>query len=332
MPKRQRLSQADIAGRLGVSVSTVSRALADGVGISPAVRRDVQHLAHTLGYRSRGIARGFLDRRVSAFVPLGSATSGLSGFYFGIVEGMRAAAAQSGIALDVRLINESAVSLNFLRQHIQQTKAGGLLLAGIDATDELAAWCADEELPVVLVNGTDPQMRISSVSPANYYGAMQATRRLLEAGHRKIIHYTHGPRPTIEQRRRGFEAAVAAAGAEGTVVNSAELRTAEFAARLAADAYDVTAVFVWNDIAAVEILETLGEARAGKPGGYAIVGFDDLPIASLATPRLSTMHVDREAIGAAAIRLLRLHVEGDRNVEQLEIGVTPVEGGTIYRI
>jgi DNA-binding LacI/PurR family transcriptional regulator len=325
MPKRRRLSQADIAGRLGVSVSTVSRALANGAGISPAVRGDVQQLAHTLGYRSKNLPREFADRRVCAFVPLGGATSGLSGFYFGIVEGMRLAAAQAGIALDVRLINETAVSLNFIRQQIQETKAGGLLLAGIDASDELAAWCASEDLPVVLVNGSDPQMRISSVSPANYYGAQQATRRLLGAGHRRIIHYTHGRRPTIEQRRRGFEAAMDAAGAEGLVVTSAEFRTAEFAARLLSGAYDATALFVWNDIAAVQILEALGGVR-----DYAIVGFDDLPIASLATPRLATMHVDREAIGAAAIRLLRLHIDGDRAVQQLEIGVTAVEGGTVF--
>ena len=116
-----------------------------------------------------------------------------------------------------------------------------------------------------------------------------------------------------------------AAGAEGLVVTSAEFRTAEFAARLLAGAYDATALFVWNDIAAVQILEALGGVQ-----DYAIVGFDDLPIASLATPRLATMHVDREAIGAAAIRLLRLHIDGDRAVQQLEIGVTAVEGGTVF--
>ena len=324
----KRLNQSDIAERLGVSVSTVSRALANEVGISPTVRDDVRQLARTLGYRSKRAGAPMLDRRVSAFVPLGGATSGLSGFYFGIVEGMRVAATEAGIALDVRLINETALSVESMRRQVRDAGAGGLLLAGIDATDELVAWCADEDLPVVLVNGVDPRMRVSSVSPANFYGAYAATNRLLEAGHRRIIHFTQQLRPTIVQRRRGFEAAVAdVEGAMGVVIDSSEVPRADFTARLVAGEYDATALFLWNDIVAVHVLEAVGEA--GLLGRYSIIGFDDLPIASLATPRLSTMHVDREAIGTAAIRLLRRQMEGDTSVQQLEIGISAVEGETV---
>jgi DNA-binding LacI/PurR family transcriptional regulator len=92
--------------------------------------------------------------------------------------------------------------------------------------------------------------------------------------------------------------------------------------------YDVSAVFLWNDIIAVQVLEAVTGAGLGTR--YSIVGFDDLPIASLATPRLSTVHVDREAIGTGAIRLLRQQMEGDRSVHQLEIGVRMVQGETIH--
>lgn len=329
MSKRgKRLNQTDIAERLGISVSTVSRALASEPGISPAVRDDVRQLARTLGYRSKRAGATLLDRRVSAFVPLGGATSGLSGFYFAIVEGMRTAAAHAGMSLDVRLINESALSLETMKRQVKELGAAGLLLAGIDASDELVAWCADEDLPVVLVNGSDPRMRLSSVSPANFYGAYSATRRLLDSGHRNIVHFTHATRPTIAERQRGFEAAIASVeGARGTVVDHRDVPRVEFTSRLVAGEYDATAVFLWNDIVAVQVLEAV--SGAGLTERYSIIGFDDLPIASLATPRLSTMHVDRDAIGAAAIRLLRQQLEGDRSVQQLEIGVTPIEGETI---
>lgn len=332
MKRGRRLSQADIAQRLGVSVSTVSRALANEQGISTAVRHDIQQMARTLGYRSKRIGGSLADRKALAFVPLGGATSGLSGFYFGIVEGMRGAADRAGLALDVRLINEATVSLDLIRRQVQQSGAGSLLLAGIDATAELADWCEAEDLPVVLVNGTDPGMRVSSVSPANFFGAYQATKRLLDAGHRRILHYTHRFRPTIVQRRRGYEAAMAAtAGAQAQVVNGLDVGTAALVDKLVAGAYGVTALFIWNDIVAVEVLESLSGID-DLTHRYSIVGFDDLPIASLATPRLSTMHVDREAIGAAAVRLLRGHIDGDRTVQQLEIGVRAVEGDTIRRL
>ena len=325
----KRLSQSDIAERLGVSVSTVSRALANEAGISPAVRDDVRQMARTMGYRSKRAGVTLLDRRVTAFVPLGGATSGLSGFYFAIIEGMRTAAVHAGMSLDVRLINETAPSVDFIRKHVKDTGAVGLLLAGIDATDELAAWAAKEDLPVVLVNGSDPAMRWSSVAPANFYGALLATRRLLDAGHRKIVHFTQQTRPTIVQRRRGFEAAIESVpGATGLVIDSRDLSRPEFTEKLIRGDYDVTAAFLWNDIVAVHVLEAV--SGAGLGGRYSITGFDDLPIASLSTPRLSTVHVNRESIGAGAIRLLRQQMDGDRTVQQLEIAVRLVEGETVH--
>ncbi|SFC93929.1 LacI family DNA-binding transcriptional regulator [Devosia psychrophila] len=331
---QKRSNQTDIAQRLGVSVSTVSRALANEIGISDTVRRDVQRMARTLGYKSKhSMAGAGGDKRAVALVPLGSATSGLSGFYFGIVEGMRAQAAALGVALDVRLVNESVVTLDLIKKQIAQAGAGGVLLAGIDAWDELAAWSEEADVPVVLVNGSDPGMRVSSVSPANFYGAFMATQRLLDAGHRKILHYTHSYRPTIRQRQRGFETAIGRTpGAIGTIVNTDQRLTKELLGDILAGRHDFTAAFIWNDIAAVEMLEGLYGPQSPLPPTFSIVGFDDLPLASMATPRLSTIRVDREAIGRGAVRLLAEHIDGERAVQQLEIGVTMVEGETVFAV
>lgn len=329
---QRRANQTDIAERLGVSVSTVSRALANESGISDAVRAEVQRMARMLGYKSKhSTAMVSGDKRAVALVPLGSATSGLSGFYFGIVEGMRVQAAAAGMMLDVRLVNESAVTLELIQKQIAQADAGGLLLAGIDAWNDLAAWSAETETPVVLVNGSDPEMRVSSVSPANYYGAYLATQRLLDAGHRKILHYTHRYRPTIRQRQRGFEQAIAQTPrAVGTIVNTDQRHTSELLEDLLAGKHDVTAAFIWNDIAAVEMLEGIYGSGTSLPPNFSIVGFDDLPLAGMATPRLSTIRVDREAIGRGAVRLLAEHMDGEMAVQQLEIGVTMVDGETVF--
>lgn len=328
---RGRPNQSDIAARLGVSVSTVSRALADEVGISEQVRRDVLKLARDLGYRSKHVSAVPIDRRAVALVPLGSAASAMSSFYVGIVEGMRATAEEVGLALEVRLVNEALVTLETIQRHVTDAGARALLLAGIDPSDELVAWCSTNALPAVLVNGSDPLMRMSSVSPSNFYGAYLATKRLLDAGHRRILHYTHQHRPTILQRRRGFEAAIATVrGAEGVVVSTAECSTAELLDDILADRHKVTALFSWNDIAAVEMLGGLHSGGKPLPPGFSVVGFDDMPIASMTTPRLSTMRVEREAIGAGAIRLLLRHLEGEAVIQQLEIGVTSIQGGTVH--
>jgi len=330
LPTR-RANQADIAARLGVSVSTVSRALANEIGISDTVRREVQKVARSMGYKSKHAPQpGGADKRAVALVPLGGAMGGLAGFYFGIVEGMRAQAAEDGMMLDVRLVNEALVPLDLIRRQLGNYSAGGLLLAGIDPWDELVDWCAEAEIAAVLVNGSDPQMRISSASPANFYGAYMATQRLLDAGHRKILHYTNRHRPTIQQRQRGFEAAIAATpGAVGSIVTVADRTSQELLADLLAGKHDVTALFCWNDIVAVQILEGLFGGDAKLPAHFSIVGFDDLPIAGVATPRLTTIRVEREAIGRAAVRLLGQHMDGERAVQQLEVGVTLVPGETV---
>jgi DNA-binding LacI/PurR family transcriptional regulator len=330
----KRASQADIAEKLGVSVSTVSRALANEIGISDAVRADVQRMARMLGYKSKHPpVLGKLDKRALALVPLNSAIGNLASFYHGIVEGMRAQAEEAGLVLDVRLVNEDMVTLDFIRRQLSKTGANGVILAGIDPDEDIAQWAQETGTALVLANGSDPQMRFNSVAPANFYGAYRATQRLIDVGHSKILHYTYRHRPTIAQRRRGFEAAIAANdGVRGTVVISNEHSSKDLLASLLAGEYDVTAVFCWNDSVAVSMVEALLGQDSPMPEGFSIIGFDDLPIAGMANPRLATVRVDREAIGRGVVRLLATQLDGEQAVQQLEIGVTLVEGETVHRL
>lgn len=103
-------------------------------------------------------------------------------------------------------------------------------------------------------------------------------------------------------------------------------------ADLLAGKHDVTALFSWNDIAAVEMLDALYAPDSPMPKGFSIIGFDDLPLAGMATPRLSTMAVDRESIGRGAVRLLDQHMDGEATVQQLETGVTTIAGETVFAI
>ncbi|UYN98927.1 MAG: LacI family DNA-binding transcriptional regulator [Devosia sp.] len=333
MATSRRPSQADIAEQLGVSVSTVSRALANEIGISETVRRDVQRVARMMGYRSKHMRHAANpDKRALALVPLNSAIGNLASFYHGIVEGMRAQAAEAGLALDVRLVNEDLVTVDFVRRHVAKTDVGGVILAGIDPDEAMTSWAEEAGIALVLANGSDTHMRLSSVAPANFYGAYMATKHLLDNGHRKILHYTYHHRPTIRQRRRGFEAAIAdCPGAEGTVVISNENSSRQLLLDLVAGKYDVSAVFCWNDSVAVTMIDTLLGPDSPMPPGFSLVGFDDLPIAGMASPRLSTVRVDREAIGRGVIRLMATKLDGEMAPLQLEVGLTLVEGETVHR-
>ncbi len=331
--KTKRPRQADIAAAAGVSVSTVSRVLANEPGISESVRQHILRVAAEHGYQTKGSSEPMAGGL--ALIASDGATGGLSVFYETIVEGLRGGAANAGMSFEVRLVREDRAMPDVIRDQMEATNAEGLFLVGIDPNPALRQWIEAEKIPVVLVNGTDPNLRLDGVSPANFFGALQAGERLLAAGHRNILHFTGSHRHTIRERVRGFDAAVASVdGASCRVVpmsfqGSASREAHELMAAILEENAGFTAAFCMNDFIAVGVLEAVTEAGLRVPEDFAIVGFDDLPCALMTSPPLSTMRVDRGALGREAIGLMidRFH---DRSAPARHVchAVVPVVGGT----
>ena len=327
----KRPRQADLAARLGVSKSTISRALADDAKISATLRREVQLLASAVGYKGKLVLPPPIAAdTILVLMPVSSATSGTAGFYHAILETIQEAASQSNLKSSVRLVGETSAMLQQIERNVEQTGARYLLLAGIDPTDSITEWAIEREVVIILVNGVDVGMRVSSVCPANCFGAYLATKEIMAAGHRNIVHYTHPKRPTIQARMRGFEAAIASdPNVTGRVISAVEVSLAQLAEETVEGRQGHTAIFCWNDLTAVSLLEELQGAGVRVPEDIAVVGFDDLPCAQMTTPQLTTVKVDQRAIGRAAVRLVRQHLAGDTGIEQIAIGVTFVRGGTV---
>jgi DNA-binding LacI/PurR family transcriptional regulator len=330
----RRLRQADIATQAGVSISTVSRVLANEPGISTAIRQQILKVATDLGYPIKPAAETAPSGL--ALIASDSVTGGLSVFYEGIVEGLRAGAMERNMPFDVRLVREARTTPENVQDQLAAAGAEGLFLVGIDPSDDLRRWLVDSGTPVVLVNGTDPQMQFDGVSPANFFGAYAATERLLAAGHRRIFHLTGSHRHTINERTRGFDAAIAR-----TPKAESRLLPLSFAGSATAEAHavtaaalaehpDFTAAFCMNDFVAVGVLEAVTEAGRRVPEDFAIVGFDDLPCALMTDPPLSTMRVERNALGREAISLMISRFR-DRAApaRQLCHAVVPIAGGTL---
>ncbi|OAP42574.1 LacI family transcriptional regulator [Sinorhizobium glycinis] len=330
----KRLRQADIAAHAGVSISTVSRVLANEPGISEDVRRQIFKVASDLGYPIK--ASSIALPGTLALIASHGMTGGLSVFYEGIVEGLRSEAARLGMPFDIRLVREAKGTPETVREHMKSAGAEGLFLVGIDPAAALCNWLDESGTPVILVNGTDPHMRFDGVSPANFSGAYAATQRLLDAGHRRVLHLTGSHRHTIRERIRGFEAAVASAdGGEGRVIrlpfegnSSVEAHAATLAAL--ADDSGFSAAFCMNDFIAVGVLEAVAEMGPRVPEDFAIIGFDDLPCAEMANPRLATMRVDRVALGREAIGMMHFRLQNrDSPARHVSHAVIPVPGGTL---
>ncbi|RUM05157.1 LacI family DNA-binding transcriptional regulator [Rhizobium chutanense] len=335
--KIKRPRQADIATLAGVSVSTVSRVLANEPGISDTVRRQILKVAAEHGYPVKPASESVAG--ALALIASDGVTGGLSVFYEAIVDGLRAGAAEAGMPFEIRMVREDRITPDAVRDYMQAAAAEGLFLVGIDPNEMLRDWLQGSMTPAVLVNGTDPRMQFDGVSPANFFGAYEATTRLTRAGHRRILHLSGSHRHTIRERIRGFEAAIAAVpGAEGRFVSlalkgGASQEAHERTAAILAENAGFTAAFCMNDFIAVGVLEAVTEAGLRVPEDFAIVGFDDLPCALMTNPQLSTMRVDRAALGREAVSLMLSRFR-NRTVPARHIcqAVVPVAGGTVVNV
>ena len=337
--KLTRPTQADVAREAGVSISTVSRALSGEAGISPSVQAEIREAAKRLGYSRRTETENDRGRPGAALtfdvlLHAERATSDLGPFYQDILAGLQAAAEERRCRLNVSLLGAETLGVD--HPALAAPASDGLFLVGLDLDADAADHVLAKRLCVVLTNGADPAMRFDCVAPSNFYGGALATRTLLDAGHRAIAYIGGTHRDTIRERVRGFRSEIdATADARGhTGVLTFEGRTFDEAAAAITRVLDadpgVTAAFCMNDAIALGVLHALEKTGRRAPEDVSVIGFDDLPCATMMSPRLSTVRVDRAAIGFEAMRLMQQRVAApDMAAQQVLVGVRLVAGGTI---
>ncbi|MCQ8783481.1 LacI family DNA-binding transcriptional regulator [Mangrovibrevibacter kandeliae] len=337
----ERPKQADVARAAGVSVSTVSRALAGDAGISPSVQTAVRETAERLGYvrRSAGAAGGrrssLQGETFTVLFPAERTTGELGPFYQDILTGLRDAASAGGAELAVRLLSHDRLAAD---EAALEPRAGssGLFLVGVDLDAGAAERVQARGEPVVLVNGADPDMRFDCVAPSNFYGGRLGTRTLLDAGHRKVAYLGGAGRATVRERLRGFwrevEVARGAVGLTGILQFAGRTfeEAGDMITRLLDLHPDLTAAFCMNDAIALGALHAVEKTGRRIPDDFSVVGFDDLPFAAMMTPRLTTLHVDRRAIADEALLLMRRRLDEPAALaRQMQVAVTLVAGGTV---
>jgi DNA-binding LacI/PurR family transcriptional regulator len=307
--RARRVQQREIAERAGVSASTVSRVLNNIPGISPEVQRRVREAAAGLGYLHRASQPGAAIRRISLFTHLAPNARSLDVFHSGILSGIEAECRRQGINLSFTVIDRLGGVESELLQQLQTHEADGVLLLSVDDESFVRNLLAGGQRLVVL-NSEYPDLAVDIVRPDNHAAALQATRLLLERGHRRILHYTALHRPTFHRRLSAYRQALQEAGIAydpALVIDGGldpERAYAELRTRLAAGPPNFTAVFSANDNSAMGIMRALQEAGLTVPADVSIVGCDDIPTAAYLSPPLTTVRIEREELGALAVRRL----------------------------
>ena len=339
-PRKSRPAGAttfDVARAAAVSRVTVSRVLNDHRNVTDEVRQRVLQAAADLGYISQKSTTSQISadggptpkRPVRVLRNIGFFFASVHGqepftgnpFWSPVLHGVEQEATAAGIAVTYRSINQWVDQPDALPEAVRTARVDGILLVG-PATEATARALLGAERPLVLVDNCVPTERIDAVLSDNFGGARSAVAHLVEVGHRQVA-FIGGPfresAPpaihrsntiwSIEQRALGYLIALREAGIQpdDRLYEGGNLSTADgyrACQRLLAAGRPFTAIFCANDESAVGAMRALHEAGLRVPGDVSVVGFDDIEVAQHLIPPLTTVRVDKEAIGAWAVQRL----------------------------
>lgn len=307
---RMTISIKDIAKAASVSHSTVSRALSNSPLVSAGTRERIQLLAREMGYSPDAQARSLVMGRTQTIGVV--VTTITDPFIAEIVQSIESTAHGRGYSVILASSNSEPEREIAAVEMLHSKRVDGVIVTSSRVGALYQNHLDLLRVPVVLVNSHSEQQRpyTFSISVDNHLGGYIATKHLIEAGHRRIAYISGAPdhsddaarmagyRQALHEARIGVDPTLVVAG-EGTVAGGAQALPAllEASAR-------VTAVFCYNDMTAVGLLRAARERGISIPGDLAVVGFDDIPLASYVTPPLTTVAQPRDKMGQRATEMV----------------------------
>jgi DNA-binding LacI/PurR family transcriptional regulator len=311
----------DVAERAGVSVATVSRSYTAPHTVRDATRNHVLEVADALGYRPNRAARGLITGRTGN---IGVIVPDLGNPYFqGVLKGAQARARDADHAVFIADGQESAAEEEALIAAMSKQVDGILLCSSRLAPETLAGL---EPAPaVVLLNRRINGLSTVTVDSAD--GIRQAVAHLAALGHERCAFLSGPPRSwSNQQRLRGLRAAGADIVTIGPVAPQFDGGVDAAEPVLASG---VTAVLAYNDLVAAGVISRLAQLGVQVPSDLSVVGFDDIPLAAMLTPALTTVAAPTAQAGAAAVdALLSRLAETDAPPTVRELPATLVVRGS----
>ena len=327
---QRRPTSFDIAALAGVSQPTVSRALTGNPSVSAETRARVLAAAEQLNYKVDKNASGLRRQQSRTLALLFFEEGGeeepalLNPFYLSMLGAMVRSCAERGYDL---LMSTQQLSSDWHVDYEDSRKADGIILLGygdylayrpkleklVERGTHFVRWGSAGEGQVGAVVGSD-----------NEQGGFDACQHLVQSGRRRIafIGTAEPGYPEVLERWRGYSRALRAAGIAPDPALRVDADASEAAGRAAMDELidrgdDFDAVFAASDVSAIGAMHALQARGLRIPDDVAVVGFDDIPAASLSSPPLTTVTQDARKAGEALVEAIVEAVERGRSESRL---------------
>jgi LacI family transcriptional regulator len=312
----------EVAGKSGVSITTVSMVLNDGPSarrISEPTRRRIWKVANRLGYRPNIFARSLRSNRSRS---IGIVTFDITDPYCAqILRAIETQLQSSGYFPALAdLQNDRTQFQRCLDRVLERRVEGVIVIAGWAHLEiDLRGGISGKNLPAVMVGKELKGQTIGSVVTDNEAGARLALQHLDKLGHRKIA-VIKGPKTLTDSALRwnGLESYAREAGLwldPALVVelkgrNSTYTEGCELTEELLQRDHEFTGLIAFDDLTACAAIRALTKSGRQVPTDCSVVGFDDIPNAAFYNPPLTTIHQQLEVQGTLAAEMVEESIRG----------------------
>jgi LacI family transcriptional regulator, galactose operon repressor len=315
----------DVARKARVSIASVSRVMNGHGNVGQETRERVLAAVRSLQYVPHSGARSLITQRTNV---VGVLLPDLHGEFFSeLIRGIDAVARVRRLQLLLSSTHgdaaELAVAIRAMRGRVD-----GLLVMSPHVDAALLDKNLPSALPIVLINSPLEDTRHSTLTIDSYRGARAMVSHLAGRGHRRIAHVA-GPELNFDaqQRRRGYLDEMASClprVVPQVLPGDFSERSGYLAGRnLVAQPDRPEAVFAANDVIAIGCVVAFREAGLRVPEDIAVAGFDDIPLASLVSPALSTVRVQIAELGRSALEQLLLGIESPTRARPVSRALVP---------
>lgn len=316
METKKEVTIYDIAQKLALSSSTVSRGLQDNPAINLKTRERIQETARELGYRHNTFASSLRKQKTNTIGVIVHELS--SSFITSVLAGIERVTSETGYDILIAHSSESFEKEAANALNLYHKRVDGLIASLSLGTKGLSHFKQFEEkgIPVVYFDRVEEKSDSVKVVIDNYKGGYQATQHLIDQGCKRIVLVTADlQRNVYEQRHKGYKQAILDNGIpysrENVLIKDlSEKCGIEAALQIIKMKPLPDGAFFTNDFSAAVCMKTLKEYGLRIPDDIAVVGFNNDTIGKIVEPQLTTINYPGIEMGEVAARHLINHLQG----------------------
>jgi LacI family transcriptional regulator len=315
-----------VAERAGVSVNTASRAINNKPDISKETKKRILQIAKELGYIRNAAAVALRTKKTGTIGAV--IADNRNPFYAEVLNGIEEAAREKNYHIILANTQRDYQKEEEVINLLLAKRVDGLLITPVQDRDDDIKNLIDANIPFVVVGRDFENIEVDAVYNDEVKGGFLATEYLIKKGHKKIASingFLH--KSPAKGRLEGYKKALKKYGIpfDDALVTVGDIDVKdgyERTKQLLEKGLNFTAIFAYNDMMAFGAMQAIKEKGLRIPEDIGLVGYDDIPFASLISPPLTTIRLKKQDLGVESVKLLLSRINGNRKkTKKVMLGV-----------